>query len=66
MTTAGRTTSPTLTERFADCILGVTYDRLPAAAVEVARQVALDGIACMLAGSAEPLGLGRIVTAYAR
>ena len=56
----------TTTERFADCILAVTYDTLPAAAVEMAKHVALDGIAVMLAGADEPLGLGRIVTDYVR
>ena len=56
----------TTTERFADCILGVTYDALPAAAIEIAKHTALDGIAVILAGADEPLGLGRIVTDYVR
>lgn len=56
----------TLTEDFADRILGVHYDQLPQEAIDVARHVVLDGIAVMLAGSAEPLGVGRIVTDYAR
>jgi aconitate decarboxylase len=59
-------TEPTLTGRLVDCILGVRFDDLPPAAVEVARHVTLDGIAVMLAGSAEPLGVGRIITAYVR
>jgi aconitate decarboxylase len=49
----------TLTERFVDCILAVDYDSLPAAAIDIARQVTLDGLAVTLAGSTEPLGLGR-------
>ena len=56
----------TLTERFADCILGVRYDALPQAAIDIAKHVTLDGIAVMLAGSAEPLGVGRISTEYVR
>lgn len=56
----------TTTERFADCILGVNYETLPGAAVEVAKHAALDGIAVILAGADEPLGLGRIVTEYVR
>jgi aconitate decarboxylase len=67
MTTAvNRARHPTVTERFADCILGVSFDRLPPEAIEIARHVALDGIAVMLAGSAEPLGVGRIITNYVR
>jgi 2-methylcitrate dehydratase PrpD len=54
----------TLTERLVDHVLAVRYDALPPAAVEMARQVTLDGLAVMLAGSTEPLGLGRIVTRY--
>jgi 2-methylcitrate dehydratase PrpD len=65
MTTETSTRS-TLTNRFADCIMGVSFDRLPADAIEIARHVALDGIAVMLAGSAEPLGVGRIITNYVR
>jgi 2-methylcitrate dehydratase PrpD len=40
--------APTRTERFADCILGVSFDRLPSEAVEIARHVVLDGIAVAL------------------
>jgi aconitate decarboxylase len=60
------TVAESLTARFADCILGVRYDALPPEAINVARHVVLDGIAVMLAGSAEPLGVGRIVTEYIR
>jgi len=54
----------TLTEQLIDKILAVKYDRLPAAAIDMAKAVTLDGIAVMLAGATEPLGLGRIVTQY--
>lgn len=56
----------TITERFIDCIDAVRYDSLPPAAIDMARQVTLDGIAVILAGSTEPLGVGRISIAYAR
>jgi 2-methylcitrate dehydratase PrpD len=55
-----------LTEQLVDHVLAVSYDALPPAAVETARQVTLDGIAVILAGSTEPLGVGRISIAYAR
>jgi aconitate decarboxylase len=56
----------TMTERFADCILDICFDELPPAAIDVAKAVALDGVAVTLAGATEPLGLGRIVTEYVR
>ena len=56
----------TLTEQFVDQILAVEYESLPAEAIDMARQVTLDGIAVMLAGATEPLGVGRISTAYVR
>lgn len=56
----------TITERFADCILGVRFDDLPPAAIDMAKAVTLDGVAVTLAGATEPLGLGRIVTEYVR
>ena len=66
MTASHETTSPSITDRFADRVLGVSFARLPSEAIEIARQVTLDGIAVILAGSAEPLGVGRIVTDYVR
>ncbi len=57
---------PTLTEQLIDKVLAVCYDALPAAAIDMAKQVTLDGIAVMLAGATEPLGLGRIVTQYVK
>jgi aconitate decarboxylase len=56
----------TLTEQLIDKILAVKFEQLPAAAIDMARQVTLDGIAVMLAGATEPLGLGRIVTQYVK
>ncbi|GAA5234426.1 MmgE/PrpD family protein [Verticiella sediminum] len=56
----------TLTGAFADCLLDIRYDTLPAAAIEVARHVALDGLGVMIAGASEPLGLGRISIEYTR
>jgi aconitate decarboxylase len=56
----------TLTEQFIDHVLAVDYDTLPAAAIAMAREVTLDGIAVILAGSTEPLGVGRISIAYVR
>ena len=55
-----------LTETLVDKILAVQFDQLPAAAIDMAKQVTLDGIAVMLAGATEPLGLGRIVTQYVK
>ena len=57
---------PTLTETLIDKILAVKYDALPAAAIDMAKACTLDGIAVMLAGATEPLGLGRIVTQYVK
>lgn len=56
----------TITEQFADCILNVLFDDLPPPAIDMAKAVALDGLAVTLAGATEPLGLGRIVTEYVR
>ena len=57
---------PTLTETLIDKILSVQYDTLPAAAIDMAKHCVLDGIAVMLAGATEPLGLGRIVMQYVK
>ena len=56
----------TLTERFAEHVLEIRYDALPAEAIEVAKHVTLDGLAVMLAGATEPLGVGRISIAYVK
>src|SRR6185295_5519272 len=39
---------------------------LPPEAIDMAKQVTLDGLAVMLAGATEPLGVGRISTQYVR
>ena len=57
---------PTLTGQLIDKVIAVKYESLPAAAIDMAKQVMLDGIAVMLAGATEPLGLGRIVTQYVK
>lgn len=56
----------TLTGQLIDKVLAVNYESLPTAAIDMAKQVTLDGIAVMLAGATEPLGLGRIVTQYVK
>ena len=56
----------TLTERLVENVRSLTFERLPTEAVETARYVFLDGVAVTLAGATEPLGLGRLVTEYAR
>jgi aconitate decarboxylase len=56
----------TVTERFADEIVALAYDGLPPQAIEIAKQVTLDGLAVMLAGATEPLGVGRISIEYVK
>jgi aconitate decarboxylase len=56
----------TLTEQLADAILDIRCHTLPQQAVEVARQVTLDGLAVTLAGATEPLGVGRISIDYVK
>jgi aconitate decarboxylase len=56
----------TLTDQLIDKVLAVKYEQLPAAAIDMAKACTLDGIAVMLAGATEPLGLGRIVTRYVK
>ncbi|HEV7390684.1 MAG TPA: MmgE/PrpD family protein, partial [Burkholderiales bacterium] len=55
-----------LTEQFAEHILAIRYDALPKEAIAVAKQVTLDGLAVTLAGSTEPLGVGRISIDYVK
>lgn len=57
---------PTLTQTLVDQILALRYDELPQQAIDMAKHVALDGIAVMLAGSTEPLGVGRISIEYVK
>ncbi len=59
-------TTKTLTEQFVDELRAVAYASLPPQAVDMAKQVTLDGLAVMLAGATEPLGVGRISIQYVR
>lgn len=56
----------TVTERFTDATLALRFADLPNDAVEVAKHVTLDGLAVMLAGATEPLGVGRISIQYVK
>jgi len=58
--------NPTVTERVVDKILAIDYASLPQAAIDASKHIVLDGLACALAGATEPLGIGRIATAYIR
>lgn len=65
-TNGSASTHGSITAGLVERILGVNADLLPATATDVAQQVVLDGIAVMLAGSTEPLGVGRIITDWVR
>ena len=52
------------TETLAQKIVGTTYESLPAEVVQVSREIVLDGVSNMLAGSQEPLG--HIMSRYVR
>lgn len=54
----------TITRRLVDAVRSVEFGDIPAAIVALARDVFLDGLGVTMAGSTEPLGLGRIVTQY--
>ena len=56
----------TITAALVEKILAIDYASLPPAAVDMAKAVTLDGLAVMLAGANEPLGLGRISIEYVR
>jgi aconitate decarboxylase len=56
----------TLTEQFTEHVLDIHYETLPIAAIDVTKQVMLDGLAVTLAGATEPLGVGRISIEYVR
>jgi len=58
--------SETITGAFIDKLLGIRYRSIPPEAIEIAKQVVLDGLAVMHAGATEPTGVGRIATAYVR
>ena len=59
-------TDKTITGRLVDKVLAVDYPSLPLEAIDMAKAVTLDGLAVMLAGADEPLGLGRISIEYVR
>jgi len=54
------------TSQLVDHLISTGFADLPAEAVEMAKQVCLDGIAVMIAGAREPLGVGRISLDYTR
>jgi len=56
----------TLTGTLIDHVLAVKYEALPPQAIDMAKHVTLDGLAVMLAGSTEPLGVGRISIEYVK
>jgi len=55
----------TITEDLVALIAEVRYPEVPAEAIDIANQVFLDGLAVMIAGATEPLGLGSIIHEYA-
>jgi aconitate decarboxylase len=59
-------TEKTITAALVGKILALDYASLPPAAIDMAKAVTLDGLAVMLAGAAEPLGVGRISIDYVR
>ena len=56
----------TITAELVDRLRATQIQDLPAAALDIAKQVCLDGLGVMIAGAGEPLGLGRITFAYTR
>lgn len=63
---AGKGANSGITTALVSRIMAIDHASLPAKAVDVARHVVLDGLATMLAGRDEPLGLGRITIDYIR
>src|SRR3954467_12213894 len=59
-------TDKTITGALVDKILALDYASLPPEAIAMAKAVTLDGLAVMIAGSTEPLGVGRISTEYVK
>jgi len=55
-----------VTYELAHLLVSTRFEDLPEAAVEIARQVCLDGIGVIIAGAREPLGVGRITIEYTR
>ena len=50
----------TITGQFIEKLLAFNYESLPPEAIEASKQVTLDTLAVMLAGSTEPMGVGSI------
>lgn len=61
-----RTKTRSVTDTLVENILAVNSDEIPAPVTEVARMACLDGIGVMIAGTREPMGLGRLVTEWVR
>src|SRR3954463_13058541 len=59
-------TNQTITSTLVDKILALDYASLPPEAIAMAKAVTLDGLAVMIAGADEPLGVGRISIDYVR
>ena len=59
-------TTPTITSTLVDKVLALDYASLPPEAIDMAKAVTLDGLAVMIAGAHEPLGVGRISIEYVR
>jgi aconitate decarboxylase len=55
-----------VTDLFVQKIRAIDYQSLPPEAIDMAKAVFLDGVAVILAGSTEPLGVGRITIDYVR
>jgi len=56
----------TLTARLVERICALEFEALPAPAIEISKQVMIDGLGVIMAGYSEPSGLGRIVVDYVR
>jgi aconitate decarboxylase len=56
----------TITAELVDRLRSTRVQDLPPPALDIAKQVCLDGLGVMIAGAGEPLGLGRITFEYTR
>ncbi len=56
----------TITAELVDILRATRVQDIPPAALDIAKQVCLDGLGVMIAGAGEPLGLGRITFEYTR
>jgi len=56
----------TITGDLVEILRTTRVEDIPSEALDVARQVCLDGLGVMIAGAGEPLGLGRITFDYTR